>query len=46
MSFIIEKKNLKKIKDIPASRLVFILATRWTGNKLFFKGGLRLIFYW
>ena len=35
------KKDLK-IKDFPASRLAFILATRWTGNKLFFKGGLAI----
>ena len=34
----IQKIFLKKY--YPASRLGFILATRWTGNKHFFKGGL------
>ena len=27
-------------KDFPAARLATITATRWTGNKLFSKGGL------
>ena len=31
----------KKKKDFAAARLATISATRWTGNKLFFKGGLR-----
>ena len=34
------KNSKKKKKDFPASRLAFILATRWIGNKLFFKGDL------
>ena len=44
MSFIIQKKISKKKKDFPASRLAFILATRWIGNKLFVKGGLGLVY--
>ena len=38
--FYYRKKISKKKEDISPSRLVFIVATRWTGNKLFFKGGL------
>ena len=33
------KKNTKK-KYFAASRLATIMATRWTGNNFFFKGGL------
>ena len=35
------KKTGKK-KDFAAARLATISVTRWTGNKLFFKGGLRI----
>ena len=34
-----QKKLKKKKKDFAAARLATISATRWTGNKLFFKGG-------
>ena len=34
------KKKRKKKKDFAAARLATISATRYTGNKLFFKGGL------
>ena len=36
-----QKKKEKK-KDFAAARLATISATRWTGNKVFFKGGLRV----
>ena len=34
------KKKTKKKKDFAAARLATISATRYTENKLFFKGGL------
>ena len=37
------KKNGKKKKDFAAARLATISATRYTENKLFFKGGLRRV---
>ena len=37
-----KKKKEKKKKDIATARLATISATRWTGNKLFFKGGLKI----
>ena len=41
--FLTKKKEIEeKIKDIAASRLATISATRWTGNKLFFKDGLSM----
>ena len=39
-SFYTTGKNILKKKDFAASRLATIMATRWTGNKLFFKNGL------
>ena len=38
--FLQKKKKKKKKKDFAAARLATISATRYTGNKLFFKGGL------
>ena len=37
--YFFQKKNGKE-KKIAAARPTTISATRWTGNKLFFKGGL------
>ena len=34
-----EKKQ--EIKKIAVARVAIILATRWTGNKLFFNGSLK-----
>ena len=39
-SFSYQKKPPEKKKDFAAARVAIISATRWTGNKLFFKGGL------
>ena len=36
-----QKKNISKEINCAASRLATIMATRWTENKLFFKGGVR-----
>ena len=38
--FYYRNKLSKKKEDIPASRLVLIVATRWTGNKLFLRVAL------
>ena len=38
--FLPTKKEKGKKKDFAATRLATISATRWTGNKVFFKGGL------
>ena len=39
--FLVKKKEKKRKKeDNAAARLATISATCWTGNKLFFKGGL------
>ena len=35
-----KKKKKEKKKEIGATKVAIISATRWTGNKLFFKGGL------
>ena len=35
-------KKIKWKKKVAATRLAIILATRWTGNKHFFTGGLRM----
>ena len=40
------KKNIYKKKKFAVSRLAAIMATRWTGNKLFFKGGLTSGLLW
>ena len=37
-----KQKNGKK-KDFAAARLATISDTRWTGNKLFFKGGIKSV---
>ena len=42
-NFYIEKKIYYKKKDFAASRLATIMVTRWTGNKVFFKGGLMYV---
>ena len=34
----------KRKKDKVAARLATISSTRWTGNKLFFKGGLSTVY--
>ena len=39
--FFVQKKS-EKIK-LAAARLATILAIRWTGNKLFLKGGLTIV---
>ena len=41
--FIIFLPKKKKKKDFAAARLATISATRYTGNKLFFKGGLSFL---
>ena len=39
--FLQKKKLKRKKKKIAAARLAFILATRWTGNTIFFMDSLR-----
>ena len=36
-----KKKETEKKEDFAAARPAIITANRWTGNKLFFKGGLK-----
>ena len=38
--FSYRKKKKQEKKKFADARLATISATRWTGNKLFFKGGL------